>query len=57
MVYLTSLGMKKGDLTKLMAPIDGDDRFCGLNHALPEGESDDGFDAYDYTEFPKLMIT
>lgn len=57
MIYLTSLGLKKGDVNKLLSPIDGDNRFCGVNHQLPEGESEDGFDAYDYSHYRKLMIT
>jgi len=29
MGYLTSYGLKHGKVEKLMAPLDGDDHFCG----------------------------
>lgn len=57
MIYLTSLGLKKGDINKLLSPLDGDKKFCGLNNQLPEGETDDSFVAYDYSDYPKLMLT
>ena len=51
MLYLTWLGLQKGDIKKLLAPLDGDGRFCGINGTDPDGTS------YDYTDFPKLAIS
>jgi len=42
MIYLTSYGFKNGNLSKLLAPLDGDLNFCG------EG---------DHADHPKLLIT
>ena len=41
MGYLTVMGYQKGDLPKLLAPLDGDLKFCGI----------------DYEGYPYLLIT
>ena len=54
MLFLTFHGFKNGDIKKLLAPLDGDDRFCGTKYEPKEGQD---VEAYDLTEYPKLMIT
>jgi hypothetical protein len=54
MLFLAYMGFQKGDINKLLAPLDGDLKFCGVKVDLDE---DGSGEAYDYTEFPKLMIT
>jgi hypothetical protein len=52
--YLTNLGFTEGSVAKLVAPIDGDLSFCGWKNATRAAESGG---PYDYTEYPKLLIT
>jgi hypothetical protein len=55
MIFLTYVGYQKGDVKKLLAPLDGDLKFCGVK---VEDLSEDGTgEAYDYTDYPYLMIT
>lgn len=46
--YLTHLGFTEGSVAKLVAPVDGEKRFCGWKN-----ESRD----YDFEEYTNLMIT
>ena len=46
MGFITVYGFMNGDITKLLAPIDGDNHFCGI-------KNDDG---HDLTEYPNLYI-
>ena len=39
MGYLTNYGLKNGDMKKLMAPLDGDDNFCGMYNASGKGRN------------------
>ena len=52
--YLTNLGFKEGSVTKLLAPIDGQKSFCGWKN---ESRPADLGGPYDYTDYPKLLIT
>jgi solute carrier family 44 protein 1 (choline transporter-like protein)/choline transporter-like protein 2/4/5 len=48
MIFLTNMGLQKGNIDKLLAPIDGDFKFCGIANET---------EGYNYTEFPQLLIT
>lgn len=50
MVFCTIYGNKHGQLAKLMAPLDGDDRFCGFETITDAGK-------VDLKAYPKLYIT
>lgn len=52
MVFCTIYGNKNGQLGKLMAPLDGDDMYCGFT-TLPAG----GGAKVDLAKYPKLYIT
>ena len=43
MGYLTYVGYTEGDVKKLLAPLDGDNNFCGVSEGLED--------------YPKLYIT
>lgn len=49
MGFLTSYGLKHGDVSMLLAPLDGDKNFCGENR-IAVGDA-------DMTGYPKLYIT
>ena len=53
MIYLTTFGLQNGDIKRLLAPIDGDGKFCGVNHVDEENPDL----SYDYTDYEYLMIT
>lgn len=43
MVFCACYGNKHGHIDKLLAPLDGDDNFCGISHGVEK--------------FPRLYIT
>jgi hypothetical protein len=53
MGFLTYKGFHEGDVKKLLAPLDGDHKFCGIR--LVNNET--GEEEYDYSEYGKLYIT
>jgi len=54
MVFCTLEGNKKGQLEKLMAPLDGDDMYCGFPTKYKDGELMDK--EVDHTGYPKLYL-
>jgi len=46
MGFMTVYGFIHGDVKKLLAPLDGQQKFCGINNGP----------GYDYTNYPKLYI-
>jgi hypothetical protein len=51
MIYLTWMGYSKGEMPKLLAPVNGDFTLCGWkNETDPEKQ-------YDNMEYPNLLIT
>lgn len=54
MIYLTKFGLENGNVKKLLAPIDGGLSFCGWKN---ESRIESAGGPYDYSEYPKLLIT
>ena len=54
MGFLTSYGLKYGDMNKLMAPLDGDDNFCGVNNGNGKGMN---LTSKPYLYLPELSIS
>jgi len=53
MVYCCFVGYTKGNLVKIIAPIDRDYNFCGVNHADKDGTLVGAqFEKYPYLYFP-----
>lgn len=52
MGFLTYKGFHEGDVKKLLAPLDGDHRFCGIKMVNEAGDVE-----YDLTGYDKLYIT
>lgn len=50
MVFCAIYGNKHGNLPKLLAPLDGDDRFCGFKSVTKTGA------VYDFTGYNKLFL-
>lgn len=50
MVFCAIYGNKHGNLAKLLAPLDGDDRFCGFKDVTKTGTP------YDLTGYNKLFL-
>lgn len=50
MGFMSVYGFIHGDVTKLLAPIDGNGQFCGIKNTGGKG------DEYDFTDYPKLYI-
>jgi len=46
MGFITFYGFVHGDVTKLLAPIDGNANFCGINNT----------DGHDFTDYPLAYI-
>lgn len=46
MGFITFYGFVHGDVTKLLAPIDGHNNFCGINNT----------DGHDFTDYPLAYI-
>ena len=51
MAYCCFVGYSQGNLTKIVAPIDRDHRFCGIAHKDKAGKVE-----YDYTKYPYLYF-
>lgn len=46
MGFITFYGFVHGDVTKLLAPLDGNNNFCGVNNGK----------GHDYTDYPYVYI-
>ena len=51
MGYITMLGFQEGDIAKLIAPLDGDNNFCGVS------EGTEGYDNLYITDFTQSSVT
>lgn len=55
MAYCCFVGYTKGDLAKIIAPIDRNGNFCGVNHEDKDGNKVGAqFEAYPFLYFPQF---